>query len=141
MKNYKWNDLQIGISESFQVVITEEMFQQFTNLTGDRNPLHIDKKYAQARGYQDKVVYGMLTASFYSTLAGMYLPGKYCVLQECNVSFHKPVFAGDMLSVMGKVVELHDVFHRVTIKADIKNQYNQRVSKATIVAGVLEDEI
>lgn len=140
MNIYRWEEIKVGMQEAFQVTITEEMVAKFTAITGDVNPMHIEKEYAVKRGYDNRLVYGMLTASFYSTLAGVYLPGKNCILQECNTSFHKPVYVGDTLHITGKVTELHEIFHCMTIKAVIRNQNGERVSKATIVAGVMDSE-
>lgn len=139
MNSYQWEDLKLGMEESFTVTVTEDMLNSFYDITGDSNPMHRDAEYAKKRGYQDRLVYGMLTASFYSTLAGVYLPGEHCILQECQTSFHLPVYIGDTITVTGKITELHDVFRRVTVKAVIRNQAGKKVSKATLIAGVIED--
>lgn len=80
----------------------------------------------------------MLTASLYSALAGVYLPGKYCLLHEMDSSFNLPVYIGDSLHVTGVIKEKNDVFRFVIIKATITNQHGQKVSRATIRAGVTE---
>ena len=67
MNAYKFEDLSIGMEESFSREITEGMMQDFLTMTGDINPLHLDRVYARAEGYEDRVVYGMLTASLIST--------------------------------------------------------------------------
>lgn len=82
MNEYTYEQIAEGHTESFQVTLTEEMMEQFLRITGDVNPLHRDAAYARTRHYADKVVYGMLTSSFYSTLAGVYLPGKYSLIHS-----------------------------------------------------------
>lgn len=77
MNEYRFEDLEIGQTESFQSTITEEMMRMFCTITGDQNPLHMQELFAREKGYENRVVYGMLSASFISTLGGMYLPGKY----------------------------------------------------------------
>lgn len=42
----------------------------FRDISGDYNPLHNDESFAVARGFNSRVVYGMLTASLYSCLGG-----------------------------------------------------------------------
>ena len=78
MNHYRLADLTPGVTESFTVTITEEMMAQFYAITGDNSPIHMDADYAAGRGYPGRVVYGMLGASFLSTLAGVYLPGEHC---------------------------------------------------------------
>ncbi len=70
MNNYRFQDLKIGLTESFDTVITEKMLDNFKDLTGDINPLHCDEDFAKGKGYLSRVCYGMLTASLLSRLGG-----------------------------------------------------------------------
>ncbi len=137
-KNYSWSELSIGLTESFSVTVNQELQDTFTKLTGDINPMHLDSNYAVRMGYQDKIVYGMLTASFYSTLVGVYLPGQRCLFHECDVQWPKPVYIGDTLTIIGKISEMDERFHRIKIKAHILNQHNEKVSRASLSVGVVE---
>ena len=122
----------------FEVTVTSEMMDQFLSICGDINPMHIDSKYAKSKGYNDRLVYGMMTASFYSTLVGVYLPGKYCILQEIETSFYNPVYIGDILTIKGAVTQKDKVLKRLGITAKIVNQNGKRISKAKIMVGCLE---
>lgn len=126
------------MTESFSVTVNQELQDTFTKLTGDINPMHLDSNYAVRMGYQDKIVYGMLTASFYSTLVGVYLPGQRCLFHECDVQWPKPVYIGDTLTIIGKISEMDERFHRIKIKAHILNQHNEKVSRASLSVGVVE---
>jgi len=95
----------VGLRESFTTRVTSEMVDMFTEMSGDINQLHIDTEFARKKGYPYRVVYSMLTASLYSTLAGVYLPGKNCLLYSVDSKFVAPVFRGDKLTVSGEVAE------------------------------------
>jgi 3-hydroxybutyryl-CoA dehydratase len=136
-KEYHWADLQVGLRHEFQVVITAAMIDRFRDDSGDTNPLHTDAAYARSQGFSGPVVYGLLTASFYSTLAGVYLPGKYSLLHGVDVSFLSPVFIGDELKVSGEVAHLNDAYRQARIEAAIHNSNGLRVSRATLKVGVL----
>ena len=136
MRHYAFQDLSVGMAETFQVTVTQENQELFLKLSGDINPLHTDQAYALQEGYRDCLVYGMCTASFYSTLVGVYLPGEACLFHECNMSWPRPVYIGDKLTVTGRVTELDERFHQVKIKAFITNQNGEKVSRATLVVGV-----
>lgn len=90
MRDYTLSELTVGLKEEFTTELTQEMQEAFMELTGDVNPMHTDDAYAASNGYRERILYGMLTSSFYSTLAGCYLPGKYCVLQEVSIAFASP---------------------------------------------------
>lgn len=136
MNHYKIQELAPGMEACFSVTVTEEMLQKFLEISGDVNPLHTDAAFARAKGYPGRVAYGMLTASFYSTLAGVYLPGELCLLWEVDSKFTAPVFAGDGLDVYGKVTEVNESYGFIRLKARIKNQKGETVSRAVITAGV-----
>ncbi len=138
MNHYRLADLTPGLTESFTVTITEEMMAQFYAITGDNSPIHMDADYAAGRGYPGRVVYGMLGASFLSTLAGVYLPGEHCLLHGVDLKFAKPIFIGDTLTVTGVVDEVNDTFREITIKASIVNQDGKKVTRAVIRAGVAQ---
>lgn len=139
MNTYTLSDIKEGLEESFEVIITEEMMSKFLQISSDTNPLHINAQYAKEKGFKDRVVYGLLTSSFYSTLAGVYLPGKYCILQGLDIQFSKPVFIGDTLTISGKVSYINEAYKQIEIKAIVKNQNNEKVSKATIKTGLMDE--
>lgn len=136
MNHYRFEDIKIGLREEFDVTVTSEMMEIFLKVSGDNNPLHTDTRYAANKGFKDLVVYGMLTASFYSTLVGVYLPGEFCLLQGINISFHKPVFVGEKLTISGEVSSIHEAFRQAEIKAYIVNQDGKKISKALIKVGL-----
>ena len=139
INNFSYEDISIGHKEVFTTEITQEKQHMFLKISGDTNPLHIDENYAQTKGFSGNVVYGMLTASFYSTLVGTLLPGRKCLFQEADIKFRKPVFIGDTLEISGECVDKNDLFKRLTIKAKIKNQHNELVSSAKLKVG-MQDE-
>ena len=146
MNEYKFSDITVGMKESFERTITEEMEDKFREISGDENPLHKDDDFAMKAGavngksrFEKHVCFGMLTASLYSTMAGMYLPGKNSLIHSLEeISFKKPVYAGDTLKVEGEVVERYDELKLIRIKVTIRKQDNNVVSKAKMKVLVLE---
>jgi len=136
MNEYKISDISIGMKEAFSVTITEQMMQEFLDITSDVNPLHVNEQYAKENGFDNRVVYGMLTASMISTLGGCYLPGKYCLIQGVDIRFAKPVFVGDILEVLGEVSKVDFDLRYLEIKVTIKNQKGEKVLRGILKAGV-----
>jgi acyl dehydratase len=130
MNEYSYEDIKEGHKESFTVKITEDMMSAFCGITGDVNPLHNDEDYAVSKGHPGRVVYGMLTASLLSTLAGVYLPGKNSLIHEVKIKFAKPVYIGDTLTVEGVVEEKNDTYSLLMIKVTIRNQNSDKVCRA-----------
>lgn len=139
MNEYRYEDLSIGLTESFSHVVTKEDMENFLRISGDVNPLHNDADFAKEKGFKDRVVYGMLTASLISTMGGVYLPGKYCLIQQVESKFVSPVFIGDELTVTGKVSELNDSVKQAVIKIEIRNQEDKKVVRAILKVGFLDE--
>jgi len=141
MNEYKYEDIDIGHRESFTVTVTDNMMSSFCTITGDINPLHNNEDYAVSKGHPGKVVYGMLTASLLSTLAGVYLPGKNSLIHEVKIKFSKPVYIGDTLTIEGTVEEKHDVYSLIKLRVLIHNQNGDKVCKASMQVGVEADKM
>lgn len=137
MNEYSFSDISLGMTGEFSATITNEMMAHFLSISGDTNPLHIDVGYARLKGFPSRVVYGMLSSALYSTLAGVYLPGKHCLLQGVDITFNHPVYEGDHLTICGEVSYINEAYQMIEIKAYIKNQDGKKISKAKIKAGFL----
>lgn len=134
MNEYTFDEIEVGMSASFKKLITKEMEDSFRMITGDENPLHKDDSFAleMSKGkFKGRVAFGMLTASLYSTVAGMYLPGKYSLIHSFDeISFMKPVFVGDELNIYAEVIDKDVALKMIRLKIVIKNQENKKVSRA-----------
>lgn len=85
-------------------------------------------------------MYGMLTASFLSTLAGMYLPGERSLIHEVETKFIKPlVLHGNTnLTIHGKITEKNDAFNRIVIKVQITSDNGEKILRGTMKVGVAD---
>ncbi len=142
MNEYTLSEIAVGMKASFERTITREMEEMFRKISGDDNPLHWDDEYAgQAGGgrFNGHVCYGMLTASLYSAMAGMYLPGKYSLIHSLEeVCFMNPVFVGDTLQVTGEVTDKDEALGLIRLKVEIRNGQGKKVSRAKMKVLVLK---
>ena len=137
MNRYGFEDLSIGMKESFSREVTADMAENFCRMTGDVNPLHTDEEFARGKGFKDRVVYGLLTTSFLSTLAGVYLPGERSLIREVDVKMKKPVFVGDVLTVTGEVESIREELGFFVMKVSIVNQNGDKVMRGTMQMGII----
>ena len=72
-------------------------------MTGDDNPLHVDRAYAETTPFKDVVVHGMLGASLLSTVIGTKLPGEGALWVSQKFDFLLPVRLGDEIEVSATV--------------------------------------
>lgn len=130
-ENMRYEDIKIGQRVSFCIEVTEQSLNEFSVLCGDFNPLHMDSAFARLRGFPNRVVHGMLAASFFSRLVGMYLPGRNAFYLSQKLEFLKPIFPGDLLEVVGIVTKKSDSLRTITIQTDIYNKYKEKMISGT----------
>ena len=119
--------IEMGQTDEFIHKVTEEDVQVFCHLTGDDNPLHMDDNYAKGTNFQKRVVHGMLTASFISTMIGTRLPGKGSLWYEQHIRFLSPVRIGDEIRIWAKVLHKSISQRTIVLQTTVYNQLDQIV--------------
>jgi acyl dehydratase len=132
-------DFHVGQHATFTKTFTEEDMQHFIAITGDRNPLHVDEEFARRTQFGRRVLQGMLTASIFSTMVGMLLPGTGAIYRSQTLNFLLPVFLGDTVTAHFVVRAIDRSKHRLTIDAWIENAAGEHVIEGTCEAGLLRD--
>lgn len=103
----------------FEVVVTLDDCRRFAELSGDWNALHTDPIHASESVYGRQVLHGAFSAGLISQLAGMYLPGKDCLLYGMKLRFITPILPPANLMVRGRIVSMSSEVSRV--EASISN--------------------
>jgi 3-oxoacyl-[acyl-carrier protein] reductase len=119
--------LKVGDCRQLLKTITDEDIRKFVELTGDDNPLHVDRQFARETAFKDIVVHGMLGASFISTVIGTQLPGPGALWVSQAMDFLLPVRRGDQLTVSCTVLKKHERERLLELETRIVNQNGQTV--------------
>jgi|TARA_B110000438_G_scaffold59708_1_gene59868 3-hydroxybutyryl-CoA dehydratase len=130
---YSFNEIKIGLEHYFDITISNELEENFAKISGDFNPLHMDEQYAKKTKFGKRVCHGMLLASFFSRLVGMYLPGKNALYFSQNLNFIAPCFIGDKIIVKGEIIDKSESTKMIKIKTTIKN-----IEEKLLVEGVAQ---
>jgi len=119
--------IKVGETQMLTKHITELDVRKFVEMTGDDNPLHVDRAYAETTTFKDIVVHGMLGASFISTVIGTKLPGTGALWVSQNMEFLLPVRLGDVLTISATVVKKHERERLLELDTKIVNQNQQLI--------------
>ena len=119
---YTFDEIDIGLTKEFQIIITESMVNNFANVSGDFSPIHIDEEYAKTTSFGKRVAHGMLLASFLSRVDGMYLPGKHALYFSQNLEFRNPCFINDKIKISSIVIDKSESTKILKIESKITNQ-------------------
>lgn len=123
------NDLSIGDSEQIQKKVTERDINQFAEITGDKNPVHLDEKYAKNSIFKNKVAHGMLTASLFSNILGNKFPGNGTIYLKQSLTFCKPVYVNEMITAKIIVKDINYDKQQVLFETFCYNEKNEIVIK------------
>ena len=121
---YKFEKINTGKTFEFDFFLTNKDINKFANLVGDFNPLHINDEFAQKTFYKGKISHGMLAASLFSTLLGMYCPGRDNILLSLSLKFKSPIRPQSKLIVKGKIISKVESLKILTIKTTIEHEGN-----------------
>lgn len=130
-KEMSFQDIFVGQKENFSTKITGSMVDEFSEFSGDFNPLHTNNEFAASSTFGKRIVHGMLLASFFSQLIGMKLPGKNALYFSQTLNFRSPCYINDEIQIQGEVTEKRDSTKIISISTSIFNS-----SKTCLVDGV-----
>ena len=132
-----FNDLKTGQEASLTKTITQDDLDHFIAITEDTNPLHVDDAFAEQTFFGRRIVHGMLSASLFSTLVGMHLPGVGAIYKSQTLDFLQPVHIGDTITARFEILSVDPDKEEVIIKSWIENQDGKIVIKGRAVAGLI----
>jgi 3-oxoacyl-[acyl-carrier protein] reductase len=95
----RFDDFAVGDRATLEHEVVAEDVARFVELTGDDNPVHVDDEYAIGLGLRGRVVHGMLTSGYVSTVIGTMLPGPGALWMSERFNFRAPVYVGDRIRV------------------------------------------
>jgi len=120
------NEIKINQSYSKAFVITEEMINGFAEYTGDKNPVHLDEEFASKTFFKKRIAHGFLVGSFISAVLGNDFPGNGTIYLSQTMSFQRPVYIGDTISVSLQIEEFMEK-NRIRLKTVCTNQEGKKV--------------
>jgi 3-hydroxybutyryl-CoA dehydratase len=130
----------IGQTASLQKTITEEDVSLFADVTGDRNPIHLDAAFAQKTRFGGRIAHGILSAGLISAVLGMKLPGPGSIYLSQTLNFLHPVKIGDMITATVEVVRYREDKGIVTLDTRCTNQEGVEVLSGEAVL-LMEEEL
>ena len=101
-----FEDLQLGQEASLSNTVSEAGIAAFAEVSGDKNPIHLDAAYAAGTMFKERIAHGMLSAAYISAVFGMKLPGPGAIYISQTLNFKAPVKIGDTVVTTVKLVEL-----------------------------------
>ncbi|MGN6645039.1 MAG: MaoC family dehydratase [Cytophaga sp.] len=120
--------LQIGDTYSEVFSYSQEQVIQFAELSGDKNPLHLDAEYAATTMFKKPIIHGILGASIMSKILGMKFPGEGTVYLKQEIDFKRPMYVDVQYEAQLKVLEINADKHTAVIETKIVDKETGKVN-------------
>ena len=114
--------MRVGDTARRSREVRERDIELFTELTGDRNPLHHDRELAERSRFGGLIVQGGVTSGLLNAVVAEDLPGPGSVFLRVDWSFRAPVRPGDVITAEVEVLELRDDKPISRLRTTITNQ-------------------
>ncbi len=98
--------IKVGDTCDFSKTVTNEDVFNFAEVSGDKNPLHLDDEYAKTTMFGQRIAHGMIGAGIISAAIGMKMPGVGTTYLDQSLKFKAPVHIGDTLTAHIEVIDL-----------------------------------
>ena len=98
--------LKVGDHYKEEFIITQEMVNKFAELTGDKNPIHLNKEFAAKTILKRPVVHGLFSVTSFGKVMGTKFPGSGSIHVGQNLSFKKPLYPNQKYYVYVELVRI-----------------------------------
>ena len=121
--------LELNVGDFAECIkrIEEKDVLMFSEVSGDKNPVHLDEEYASTTRFKHRIAHGHLVSSLFSALLGTELPGQGSIYLAQDIHYLKPVYLNDEIRAVVKVVECDVTRNRVKLETNAYNQNNEIV--------------
>ncbi len=135
LENITYDELNIGDSATYARTLTEEELVLFAAVSGDVNPVHLDKEYASKSLFKERIAHGMWSGALISAALATVIPGPGTIYLEQSLNFKRPVKLDDTLTVKLTVLRKEDR-NKVAFECEVVNQDNNIVvtGEAKVIA-------
>jgi acyl dehydratase len=107
---------------------TKEDVIKFAEVSGDKNPIHLDDEYAAKTIFKRRIVHGFLGASIFSKVFGMLFPGEGTIYLSQNLKFMAPMYENEVYTAKFTVLEVIPDKHRAKIETLILDKEGKTIT-------------
>ena len=136
IENKTFDEIALGDKASLTRTLTWRDIELFAAVSGDVNPAHVDKEYAQSDMFHKIIAHGMWGGALISTVLGIKLPGPGTIYLSQSMQFRGPVALGDTVTVTVQAAEKDPAKHRMVFDCIVTNQRGETVvtGEAKVIA-------
>ena len=125
--------LHVGDKAILTKTFTEQDVVTFSEISGDKNPVHLDESFASQTRFGRRIVHGMLVAGVISAVLGTELPGPGSIYLSQTLKFRTPVYIGDRITAYVEITALREDKPIATLTTICRNEAKEAVIEGEAV--------
>ncbi|MBN8694199.1 MAG: MaoC family dehydratase [Bacteroidetes bacterium] len=114
--------IEVGQIYTHDFNFSQDEVNRFAEVTGDKNPVHLDADYAAKTMFKKPIMHGMLSASLFSKVFGTLFPGEGTIYLKQSLSFLKPMYVDVKYEAVFTVKEVLKDKNRAIVETLIKDK-------------------
>ena len=114
--------IESGTTYNHTFRFTQKEVELFAQVTGDKNPVHLDADYAAKTMFKRPIMHGFLGGSVFSKVFGTLFPGEGTIYLKQSMAFMRPMFVDTDYEVKMTVKEVNKEKHRATVETIIADK-------------------
>jgi 3-hydroxybutyryl-CoA dehydratase len=121
---------KVGDSFRYHFSFTQNDVNLFAEISGDKNPIHLDEAYAEKSIFGKRIIHGFLGGSVFSKVFGTIFPGDGTLYLKQTMSFFKPMHTNTEYVATFNVLEIDYNKNRALVETKIID-----IAGTTIITG------
>jgi 3-hydroxybutyryl-CoA dehydratase len=115
----KYEDIKLNQIYEVKRKITPHMVETFAEITGDKNPVHLDEEFASKTIFKKRISHGILSVGLISAVLGMEFPGPGTIYLKQDSKFLKPIYLDEEITIRIIVKEKIEEKSRLVLTTQI----------------------
>ncbi len=111
--------IQVNDTYAHAFSFTQADIVAFANVTGDKNPVHLDAEFAAPTLFKQPIMHGRLGACIFSKVFGVLFPGEGTIYLKQSLSFLKPMYVNVQYEARFVVKEVMPEKHRAVVETQL----------------------
>ncbi len=114
--------IEQGTTYTHEFRFTQKEVELFAQVTGDKNPVHLDAEYAAKTMFKRPIMHGFLGGSVFSKVFGTLFPGEGTIYLKQSMAFMRPMFVDTDYEVRMNVKEVNKEKHRAVVETVVADK-------------------
>jgi acyl dehydratase len=132
-----------GEEYQYTFSFTQDQVEEFSKITGDTNPIHLDEEFAKNTIFKKRIMHGALSTSVFSNILGTKFPGNGTIYLSQEVKYLIPMYASETYVCSVTVEEIKVEKKILILDTTIRNDAGDMTvsGKAVVKVPFLENQI